>query len=293
MFMPVLTPGTNTTGKKILMKRIAFLLCFFLGYKHGFAGKTDTLLLWSNAMHKTVPSVVIVPDAYANTPDRYPVLYLLHGAGGDYKNWLAIDTGLARYADQYHIIIVCPDGGNTSWYFDSPIDSSMRYETFISKELTRAVDSSYRTVASREKRAITGLSMGGHGALYLAIRHPDIWSAAGSMSGGVDIRPFPKNWDIAKRLGTIDSNPAAWESNTVTNMLPQLKAAGIAVIFDCGYDDFFLKVNRELHDKMQALKIPHDYTERPGGHNRAYWKNALPYQLLYFSGIFNRTENLR
>lgn len=272
------------------MKRIIFFLCTLFLWQTTYAGKVDTIYVQSPSMHKVIPTVVIVPDEYATSPNRYPVLYLLHGAGGDYKNWLAIDTGLARYADQYGIIIVCPDGGNTSWYFDSPVDSTMRYETYVSRELVSAVDGNYRTIASREKRAITGLSMGGHGALYLAIRHPDLWIAAGSMSGGVDIRPFPKNWDIAKRLGPIENNPSAWENNTVTNMLPQLQEKNIAIIFDCGVDDFFLKVNRELNEKMLAMKIPHDYTERPGGHTRAYWKNALPYHLVFFADIFGRNN---
>lgn len=270
------------------MKKIILCLSLVFSLYSSFAGKIDTLRVASAAMHKTIPAVVIVPDDYASSQNRYPVLYLLHGAGGDYKNWLAIDTGLARYADMYHIIIVCPDGGNTSWYYDSPVDSTMRYDTYVSSELVNAVDRQYRTQAIREKRAITGLSMGGHGALYLAIRHPEIWAAAGSMSGGVDIRPFPKNWDIALRLGTIDSNPSNWETHTVINMIPRLKEQRLAVIFDCGIDDFFLQVNRDLHNKMLKLGIPHDYIERPGAHNRAYWKNALPYQLVFFAHIFDQ-----
>ena len=74
-----------------------------------------------------------------------------------------------------------------SWYWNSPVDPKSQYETFISDELIKAIDSKYKTIKNRTGRAITGLSMGGHGALYLAIKHQDVFGAAGSMSGGVDI----------------------------------------------------------------------------------------------------------
>ena len=78
----------------------------------------------------------------------------------------------------YDIIIVCPDGNKTRWYFDSPVDSSSQYETYISKELISEVDKKYNTNASKNGRAITGLSMGGHGALYIAFKHQDILEQA-------------------------------------------------------------------------------------------------------------------
>ena len=252
------------------------------------AARIDTLETRSASMHKLIRSIVVVPSGYDSSAQRYPVLYLLHGAGGDYSNWPVKDSSLGRYADQYQLIIVCPDGGTTSWYFDSPVDSAMRYETYISKELLTEVDTRYRTIASKEGRAITGLSMGGHGALYLSFRHPGLYAAAASMSGGVDIRPFPKNWDLPKRLGSYETNPQNWENNTVINLLPLLKDQRLDILFDCGTEDFFYTVNKALHEKMMQLKIPHTYTERPGTHNWAYWKNALPYHLLFFNDVFNR-----
>ena len=128
--------------------------------------------------------------------------------------------------------------------------------------------------------------MGGHGALYLAIRHQDLFSAAGSMSGGVDIRPFPNNWGMSKRLGTIDEHPDNWERNTVINMTDRLRPDSLKIVFECGTDDFFLGVNRALHEKLLKEGIPHDFYERPGGHNWAYWSNAVQYQMLFFSNAF-------
>ncbi|WP_242499227.1 alpha/beta hydrolase family protein [Flavobacterium sp. 140616W15] len=80
--------------------------------------------------------------------------------------------------------------------FDSPIDTTFKYETYVIDELVPFIDKNYKTITSREGRAISGLSMGGHGALYLSFKHQEVFGAAGSMSGGVDFRPFPEKWDI-------------------------------------------------------------------------------------------------
>src|ERR1700712_5289812 len=125
--------------------------------------------------------------------------------------------------------------------------------------------------------------MGGHGALYLAFKHQDIFGAAGSMSGGVDIRPFPNNWDIAKRLGTYAEHPENWEKNSVINLVYLLTPNSLAIIFDCGTDDFFFKVNQNLHEKLLERNIPHDFIVRPGDHSIAYWTNSVNYQLLYMN----------
>lgn len=237
-------------------------------------------------MNKSIPNIVILPDNYATQKEGFSVLYLLHGAGGDYTNWLSKVPSIKEYADIYNIIIVCPDGGTTSWYFDSPIDKGMKYETFISKELISAIDKKYNTSAEKTNRAITGLSMGGHGAFYLAFKHPDVWGAAGSMSGAVDIRSFPSNWDIHKRLGNYSKHKENWEENTVINMVYKLDGKNLKLIFDCGVDDFFYNANKRLHKKLVERNIPHDYIERPGNHNWNYWSNSIKYQLLFFNDYF-------
>ena len=145
-----------------------------------------------------------------------PTIYLLHGYGGNAKTWIDIKPNLPQIADEKGIIFVCPDGKN-SWYWDSPINPSFRYETFISSELVKYIDEHYKTIADRKGRAITGLSMGGHGAMWNAIRHKDTFGAGGSTSGGMDIRPFPKNWDMSKQLGEYESNKEVWDNHTVIN----------------------------------------------------------------------------
>ena len=141
-------------------------------------------------------------------------------------------------------------------------------------------------VKDKKGRAITGLSMGGHGGLYLAIKHQEVFGAGGSMSGGVDIRPFPNNWDMSLRLGKYDEHPDNWEKYTVINLLHLIKPNSLALIIDCGTEDFFFKVNENLHQQMLYRNIAHDYIIRPGAHNWNYWVNAVQYQLLFMSNFF-------
>ncbi|MDR1097371.1 MAG: esterase family protein, partial [Tannerella sp.] len=248
-----------------------------------FAERIDTVKTFSAAMQKEIPAVVILPDNFS-TSKIYPVVYLLHVHGGSYGTKLG---DITKLADTYGCIIVHPDGGYSSWYLDSPIDPSCRYETYISRELVEFIDRTYPVTASPAGRAITGISMGGHGALYLAFRHQDVFGAAGSMSGGVDFRPFPNRWDLAKRLGSYAENPDNWEKNTVVNMVHLLTPNSLALIFDCGTEDFFYKVNCQLHEKLLDRNIPHDFISRPGTHDYAYFSTAMHYQMLFFYKYFN------
>jgi S-formylglutathione hydrolase FrmB len=270
-----------------MIKKISILSIALFITVIAFASKVETIEVESKAMNKVIKNIVVLPDSYDQSK-TYPVVYLLHGATGNYRDWTTQGANTKDLADQYNIIIVCPDGGFTSWYFDSPVDDSYKYETFVTKELLEYIDSNYSTIKDKSGRAITGLSMGGHGGLYLGFRHQDIYGAAGSMSGGVDIRPFPNNWDISKRLGTIDENPEYWEENSVVNMVGLLEGSNLKVIFDCGVNDFFFYVNIDLHNRLLEIKYPHDFIVRPGVHNWSYWNNSVKYQFLYFSEFFNQ-----
>jgi len=201
------------------MKKLLFILVLLCSAILASAYRVDTIRIESKSMNKPISNIVIIPDNYSAQQKGFPVLYLLHGAGGDYTNWASKVPDIKDCVDKYNFIIVCPDGGYTSWYFDSPIDEQMKYETYIAKELIDAIDIKYNTLDDKTGRAITGLSMGGHGAFYLAFRHQDIWGAAGSMSGCLDIRPFPNNWEISKRLGDYSRHQELWEENTVINLV--------------------------------------------------------------------------
>lgn len=270
---------------KYISKVLGVLLFAFAFQQKGSAAAVDTVETYSASMKKTIKAVVITPDSYAGA-QALPVVYLLHGYSGNYADWVTKAKGVEKAADLYQIMIVCPDGGYGSWYWDSPVDANVKYETYVAKELVSWIDGKYKTIKDKRGRGITGLSMGGHGALFLALKHQDVFGAAGSMSGGVDIRPFPNNWDMALRLGKYAEQPENWEKNTVINLLHLVTPNSLALLIDCGTEDFFYKVNENLHQQLLYRNIPHDYITRPGAHNWNYWTNAIQYQLLFMSNYF-------
>lgn len=270
--------------------RFATLLFFVFLYSFSvIAQQVDTISVFSSKMQAAVKNVIILPEEY-NKEKRYPVLYLLHGYSGNHTSWIELKPSLPEEATRLNMIIVCPDGKN-SWYWDSPIDPKSQYETYVSSELVNYIDKNYSTIRSSEGRAITGLSMGGHGAMWLAIRHQDVFGACGSMSGGLDIRPYPNNWEMKKVIGNYKDNSSVWNNHTVINQINKLDSNSLAIIIDCGKSDFFFKVNEKIHQKLLYNNIPHDYIIRPGIHNSEYWVNAIDYQLLFFSKFFNNIAN--
>ena len=273
------------------MKKWLFsIACVVFGISFCFAAEVDTIQIHSASMNKDIKCVVILPDSYKKEQVKYPVLYLLHGYSGNYANWVKNAPDLQKCVDRFNIITICPDGNFNSWYFDSPVDPKVKYETFVSQEVPAYIDRHYRTKRDRKFRALGGLSMGGHGAFYLAILHKNFFGAAVSMSGGVDFTPFPKNWDIAKVLGSYEQNKELWQRHTAQYLAGTLKNGELALSFECGTGDFFLGVNRALHLKLKNLKIDHDYAERPGQHNWDYWNNAINYQMLFLHRFFERNN---
>ena len=275
------------------MKKLRYTLFLVLLFFSAQAAHVDTIQVFSPSMNKNIKTCVIVPDNYKKSKKKFPVVYLLHGYSGNYATWVKSFKEVSQQVDRYGFIAIGVDGNYSSWYFNSPIDPTFKYETYIIDELVPFIDKKYKTIASREGRAISGLSMGGHGSLYLSLKHQDVFGAAGSMSGGVDIRPFSEKWDIKNRLGAITDFPENWEKNTVVNLIELNQNNNLKLIIDCGVDDFFIDVNRELHQKMLALKIDHDYIERPGKHNIDYWENSLKFQLLFFYNFFHCSPTKR
>lgn len=269
------------------MKQSLFLLLtLFFGTPSLWAARIDTVAVYSPSMDKRVRTVVISPD---KTAAPRPVVYLLHGYGGDHTTWLGIKPELSAIADREGILFVCPDASN-SWYMDSPACASIRYETFVTSELISFIDRNYPVIRNRSGRAVTGLSMGGYGALTLAMKHPELFGAAGSTSGGLDIRPFPRNWELDYLLGEQRMYPDRWEAFTPINMISQLGNSDLRIIIDCGYSDFFLGVNQAFHQKLLEYGIAHDFYQRPGSHNADYWRNSIDYQLLFFNRFFFGSE---
>jgi len=274
--------------------RISYLLFLFSLCATAQATKIDSLDIPSKAMHKTYKAAVVLPGSYAKSKAAYPVLYLLHGGIGHYRDWIdkTPDKQLLQHlADLYNLIIVLPEGELFSYYIDSPIQEGSQFESYIIKDVIPKIDNTYRTNRSSKARTISGLSMGGYGALYLSARHPDVFCAAGSMSGALN--PDMMGWKLTPEMainiknafgaimGPIES--VDYSIYSIISMADVIKKNGTKVIFDCGVDDFLIEPNRELHRRLVFNRTPHDYAERPGGHSWEYWQNSLPYHMLFFN----------
>jgi S-formylglutathione hydrolase FrmB len=270
---------------------VSFLMINTLIINYSKAATVDTIEVHSCLMQKEIKTVVIKPDSYKKKKYKFPVVYLLHGFSGDYSNWIKKVPSIKEYADAFQLMIVCPDGGFSSWYFDSPIDNTYQYESFVSAELVHHIDNNYRTIDSANARAITGLSMGGHGGIYVGLKHPNTFGAIGSMSGALDVTFIKdKRYQLEKRLGDSTTYNTTWKKYSNFAMIDTLKPTNQKIIVDCGTEDFVLPLNEILHKKMMERKIKHDYILRPGKHDWPYWTNAVEYQLVFFNRFFDSNK---
>ncbi|WP_439490691.1 alpha/beta hydrolase [Algoriphagus sp.] len=271
-----------------------FLVLAFLIPSIAFAqAKVDTIEVFSEAMNKTLKAAVTTPSTYDETTGL-PTLYLLHGGSGAFSDWhqKVTEPGIVnRMAEEYNLIIVTPGVGPSSYYYDSPLMDSVQYETYLTAELIPHIDKTYRTLNRKESRAITGLSMGGHGAIVLSAKHPELFIAATSMSGvmNIDTRLWKVPEDFSQlrqsqqkeMLGDNLVYDAPFSTYTAVGLVDKMRKNGIALYMDCGVEDFLLETNRQMHQLLLENGTPHDYTERPGGHTWGYWTDALPFHLLF------------
>ena len=259
------------------MKKMILVLFWTYLSIFAYAADTDTLVIYSESMKKKISTLVIIPDDYIKDNRSNSAVMLLHGYGGNFLDW-SKNADLDITADEFNFILVCPDGSTNSWYLDSPIDQYSQYETYFINELIPQLKVLYMI----DQLAVTGLSMGGHGALYLSLRNPDIFSAVGSMSGGVDLTYSTKKWDISQKLGSYEQFPIRWHENSIVKMVKKVKGITFPILIDCGTNDFFIGINRALHSELLVQDIKHDFVERPGGHQWSYWIEALDHHLIFF-----------
>ncbi len=257
------------------VKRVLCLL-FILVAVYATGAEFKEVVHKSEVLQTEKSFLIHVPEG-AGPENRLPVLYILHGAYSNPKDWVT-STTVTSLVENYRMIVVLPDGSELGWYVDSPIVKNSRYETYVSKDLVDYVDAHYPTVKDRTGRGIMGLSMGGHGALLLTAKHPDVFGSASSMSGILKISNHPGKWTIAEKLGPLDQNRQLWEANSVWDQAERFKDANVRILFDCGVEDTktgAIGDNRELHEKLTALKIPHIWREMPGTHSWKYWRRHL------------------
>jgi len=307
-------------------------------------GTVDTLTFWSQSLGITKRALVWLPSSYASSgARRYPSLYYLHGLWGSEGNWLEqgkIGSTLDSMttAGLPEMIVIMPDGDD-GWYttWNKLLDISVcrssfkprpgdpdaasycvpwpHYDDYIARDLVAAVDARYRTQASRAHRAIAGLSMGGYGAVSLALQYPHVFVAAASHSGVVSpaytgAHPF----DGTPRYATSDSaleaswgermwplispafgtDTAAWYARDPTRRVQRLvssKASEIPAIFlDCGTEDGLVDQNRVFRFELTRLGRPPAYAEWPGKHDWDYWRVHVRESLAWLARQVSGTE---
>ncbi len=272
------------------IRRILFKLVFLvsLGYIRLFGAGIDTITIPSASMGKSFSALLVLPDSHRVSDKRYPVLYLLHGHSGHFTGWYEISTQLKQWADQYQMIIVCPDGDYDSWYIDSPVQKNRKFETFISNELVHYIDFNYKTIDSSASRGISGVSMGGHGAMFLAFKHPDVFGVIGSSSGVLDLLPYSGFWNLQTIIGDNTKAKERLKKYSSFYLLDKIRSTTQKIWIDCGTEDFLIDLSRKFHQKLLDKNIQHVYLEKPGAHTLKYWKDSYTKQILFFVKEFNR-----
>jgi S-formylglutathione hydrolase FrmB len=239
--------------------------------------------VYSPALGATKRYGVILPrDHDATRPT--PVLYLLHGHDGSHRDW-ADRTRIASYVRDLPLIVILPDGDN-SWYVRSATDEGKDYETYLLRDLRRKVESTYRIDSTR--RAIAGLSMGGYGALLYALKRPDLFRFAGSLSGAFSLVSFiedtigqARSVALARTLRrAFGPEPSAHrQRHDVIRLVSTIDTARAPYLYlVTGIQDGFrgfLPAHRLLADSLRARGVRYEYHETPGGHSWKYWGREI------------------
>jgi len=274
---------------KLNRARAAICLVLLLGAKTALAQKplpispsdniktirVEETVFHSASLGRDMHYLVILPRDYSSGR-RFPVLYLLHGLYGDYKNW-DTRTRLERIAASYSLLIVTPDADD-SWYTNSATKPTDKFEDYIEKDLIPLIDGKYRTIARKRARAVAGLSMGGYGALKLALKYPDLFAFAGSLSGAFnaaenldDLKPEFR----AKLLEVFGAAGSRTRNDNDVFLLSRNARDYPYFYLACGTSDFFLDTNRALAAQFSTQKIAYEYHETPGDHTWEYWDSEL------------------
>jgi putative tributyrin esterase len=222
-----------------------------------------------NAIGKQSSMLVLIPPGKG----PFPVLYLLHGLSDDHTIWLR-RTSLERYLGGRDLIVVMPDG-HRSFYVDDPRPGGLAYEKHITQDVVGFCDRVFPTIAKRKARALAGLSMGGYGAVMLALKNPDLFGCAVSHSGALAFaHGSPERLpDMEPLVSAIGGKYDCFK------LASAVKKAGRrdrpALRFDCGTEDFLLDHNRSFHAHLNKIGYAHDYIEHAGAHSWDYWDEHI------------------
>lgn len=257
---------------------------------------------FSAALFSRKSCVVYLPPGYESSEKSYPVIYMLHGMHGTEVSWTnnanahEILDRMIKTGELPECIAVMPNDGGyghgtfyVDWY-----DGTGNFEQYFLDDLIPFIDREFRTKSAREGRLICGYSMGGFGAFSLALRRPDLFAAASSMSGGLGVitsmpyREFARS-DYARMIGP--QNGVYAQSHDIGKLAAQRlnEAYRPELYFDCGKEDFLYPLNVAFHDYLNSIQYPHTYQEFSGGHTWEYWTEHLPDTLRFFSQILSRS----
>lgn len=225
---------------------------------------------FSEALQKATSATVILPESDLSAP--FATFYLLHGLSDDQSIWQR-RTSIERYVANLPLIVVMPDGGR-GFYCDAKEGAA--YETALVRDLVNYIDAVFQTKATREGRCIGGLSMGGYGAVKLALKFPHLFSSAVSHSGALAfahqaLPKDPENAFATEFRRIIGDNPEGGENDCFALAEKLAPAERPKIRIDCGTDDFLIESNRAFHAHLKAIGCAHEYEEFPGAHTWDYW----------------------
>lgn len=222
---------------------------------------------YSPSIGKQHAADVILPEGKTGP---FPVFYLLHGLSDDHTIWQR-RTSIERYVEDLPLIVVMPDSGR-GFYTDAEVGPN--HESAIIKDLIPYIDTMFNTKAERGGRVVGGLSMGGYGAMKLALKYPELFCSANSHSGAVAWagRAFGGDDDWAKEFSLIVGKNPQGGSNDCFALADKIDRKLLpALRIDCGTEDFLIEENRAFTAHLKKIGIPHEYEEFPGSHTWAYW----------------------
>jgi S-formylglutathione hydrolase FrmB len=228
----------------------------------------------SSALGRSASYLAWLPRVQAN--ERVPLLVLLHGADSSPDDLSEhVHAALARAAEAHRIAIVAPDGSAGGWWLDSPERPGSRYASLVAVDL---LADARAELPVNEANGIMGISMGGHGALTLALDHPGVFRSASSLSGVVDLTLAHDRPALVELLGPVDASRERWQSHSALQRIEAApeRARGLALRLSCGTTDRWIEPNRALHQRLDALHIRHAYDEAPAGHDWSYWASTVP-----------------
>jgi putative tributyrin esterase len=246
-----------------------------------------TLHFRSPALVKACSMNVIFPESGVGEPP-FPVCYLLHGLSDDHTSW-ARHTSIERYVADLPLIVVMPDGGR-SFYTDAV--EGPAYERHIIEDVIGFVDRTFQTIQERRGRVIGGLSMGGFGAMKLALKFPQLFCSAVAHSAAFDVRRWVERLETAAEMRRIfGPSPAGGPNDLYALAETSNRQCLPALRIDCGIEDSLLEENRAFHRHLEKLGIPHEYEECPGGHTWDYWDHHVQEAIAFHQRTLESTAS--